>query len=113
MEEDIKILEEYLKGYYNSDLLGSYGLPDKETQALEKLIKGYREIEEMLKNRIKYTNELEKDLFENASKYVVPKSKIKEKIEELKKYQNTDGTDDYYWKFDEQIELLQELMEDE
>lgn len=38
----------------------------------------------MLKNRIKYTNELEKDLFENASNHVVPKSLIKEKIEELK-----------------------------
>nr|DAY61370.1 MAG TPA: hypothetical protein [Caudoviricetes sp.] len=30
-----------------------------------------------------YTEALEKDLFENCSNYVVPKSKIKEKIEKL------------------------------
>ena len=41
-----------------------------------------------LKKRIKYCNELEKDLFENCSNYVVSKAKIKEKIEELEKEQH-------------------------
>lgn len=34
--------------------------------------------------RIKYCNELEKDLFENCSNYVVSKDKIREEIEEIK-----------------------------
>ena len=43
------------------------------------------ELKQMLKTRIAYTNELEKDLFENASNYVIPKQKIRDKIEELEK----------------------------
>jgi len=34
--------------------------------------------------RIKYCNELEKDLFENCSNYVVSKDKIRKEIEEIK-----------------------------
>lgn len=34
--------------------------------------------------RIEYCNELEKDLFENCSNYVVSKDKIREEIEEIK-----------------------------
>ena len=38
-----------------------------------------------LGKRITYCNELEKDLFENCSNYVISKQKIKDKIEELNK----------------------------
>ena len=38
-----------------------------------------------LGKRITYCNELEKDLFENSSNYVIKKQKVKEKIEELNK----------------------------
>jgi len=54
-----------------------------DSEPLENLIKRNKELEEMLKHRIKYTDELEKDLFENASNYVIQKSKVREKIEEL------------------------------
>ena len=36
-----------------------------------------------LGRRITYCNELEKDLFENSSNYVIKKQKVKDKIEEL------------------------------
>ena len=39
----------------------------------------------MLKHRIKYTRELEQDLFENARNHVIPISVIQNKIDELKK----------------------------
>ena len=54
-----------------------------------------------LGRRITYCNELEKDLFENGSNYVIPKSKVKEKIEELK-----NGT------YDAKI-ILQQLLREE
>ena len=53
-----------------------------------------------LGRRITYCNELEKDLFENGSNYVIPKQIVKDKIEELK-----NGT------YDAKI-ILQQLLED-
>ena len=74
------LIEELRK--VNPSNLSEEGL--KLFNKINEIIDRNRELEEMLKNRIKYTNELEKDLFENASNYVIPKSLIKEKIEELK-----------------------------
>lgn len=53
-------------------------LYEKEKQEKEKFKKA-------LGKRITYCNELEKDLFENCSKYVISKDKIREKIKELEK----------------------------
>lgn len=50
------------------------------------------ELKSMLKKRIAYTNELEKDLFENASNYVISKQKIRDKIEELENRNYNDYT---------------------
>lgn len=50
---------------------------------LDTLIEKYKDLKEMLKHRIEYTNKLEKDLFQNASNYVIPKSKVEEVIKEL------------------------------
>lgn len=50
---------------------------------LDTLIEKYKELKEMLKHRIEYTNKLEKDLFQNASNYVIPKSKVEEKIHQF------------------------------
>ena len=107
MEEDIKIIETYIKER-------EYKLKTRQEilfkQAIENLIKGYKELEEMLKHRIKYTNELEKDLFENASNYVIPKSKVREKIEY---YKNKGIKDDYNKCFyDIYANTLQELLEE-
>lgn len=57
---------------------------------IEKLQKENEELKEdrdkfkkALGKRITYCNELEKDLFENCSNYVIPIQKVKAKIEEL------------------------------
>ena len=80
MEEDIKILENSIKAkiFFN----------DRYYNALENLIKGYREIEENNKALEQGINpsyeetisELEKQLFDS-----IPKSKIQEKLDELDK----------------------------
>lgn len=72
----------------------------------EKLEKENAELKAMLKNRIKYTQELEQDLFENCSNYVVPKAKIKEKIEDLSQIGEYCGK--YYRDFS--IKILKELL---
>lgn len=76
-----KLIEELTK--VNPSNLSEEGL--KLFNTINEIIDKNEELEKMLKSRIKYTNELEQDLFENASNYVIPKSLIKEKIEELKK----------------------------
>ena len=47
-----------------------------------------------LGRRITYCNELEKDLFENSSNYVIKKQKVKEKIEELNNVNNAEALED-------------------
>lgn len=107
MEEDIKILESYLDR--NTQLFEDYGdtaiIQDKEIQAIENLIKGYRELEEKLDNSRKANellnktnNELRLEIRTTYSKVVndiiskfnlgddyIPKSKVQEKLEELDK----------------------------
>ena len=78
MEEDIKILEEFI------DAVGEEYEVVKEKQALENLIKRYRELEES-----KITRERVNDIQEETKRIVnetyIPKPKIKEKIEEIDK----------------------------
>lgn len=76
---DIKVLEEFI-GKQKSNK-GTFVPTDFEITAIENLIKENKELKEMLKHRIKYTNELEKDLFENASNYVIPKSALQELLD--------------------------------
>ena len=69
-----------------------------------------------LGKRITYCNELEKDLFENSSNYVIKKQKVKDKIEELKKKVEELTDDKGYWGGSdllEQIKVLQELLGEE
>lgn len=123
MNEDIKILEQFLIGNkYCEDCtekcVDCY-IEYEEVQAIKRLVNGYKEMEEMLKHRIKYTHELEQDLFENARNYVVPKSDIQNKIDKLehekfkrtylgvfllKNYENQ--------RLLAQIEVLQELLKE-
>lgn len=68
-----------------------------------------------LGRRITYCNELEKDLFENSSNYVIKKQKVKDKIEELKKKVEELTDEKGYWGGSdllEQIKVLQELLEE-
>lgn len=94
MEEDIKILEEFIK-YFEAEAVSrkyrrniSITVGEDDIEALENLIKGYRELEEKNKQCIKVLHE--KDIYyQNAREFIqdnsIPKSKIKEKIEELEK----------------------------
>ena len=76
-----------------------------------------------LGRRITYCNELEKDLFENSSNYVIPKQIVKDKIEELnrkidKSIDNSKGglDEEFIEKAGElltQKRILQELLEKE
>ena len=99
-------LEELISLLYQ-DKLTQYG-KRLLVENIEKLQKENEELKEdrdkfkkALGRRITYCNELEKDLFENGSNYVIPKSKVKEKIEELK-----NGT------YDAKI-ILQQLLREE
>ena len=69
-----------------------------------------------LGKRITYCNELEKDLFENSSNYVIKKQKVKEKIEELKKLiteaqKELGSASKEYTIYVYQKDVLQELLE--
>ena len=69
-----------------------------------------------LGRRITYCNELEKDLFENSSNYVIKKQKVKDKIEELKKKVEELTDEKGYWGGSdllEQIKVLEEILEKE
>jgi len=93
----------------------------EEKIAIENLIKGYRELEEFKKQ----VTEIETTNFIKYKNYI-PKSKIKEKIEELKKYRDlakeqieervitVDSDSLNYGRaeaHDKDIQVLQELME--
>lgn len=61
-------------------LLSDYKRVLKENEELKE---DRDKFKKALGRRITYCNELEKDLFENSSNYVIKKQKVKEKIEEL------------------------------
>ena len=93
MEEDIKILESFIRSI-RSDLLDKENSDNFElAQALENLLTRYKQLEEenkQLKLRIKdiYVSrgeyEKAKTIMTKELREFIPKSKIKEKIEELK-----------------------------
>ena len=131
MEEDIKILEEKVELYYDCAVIDEDGFDmrvdiafmKKDAQALENLIKGYRELEECVEVSSKTLNNVAYDQIPIAIQDLVvssiPKSKIKEKIEEYKQEMKEIRAKEkgLIWnhrlhKLDYAIEVLQELMED-
>lgn len=95
---------------------------EKYERHIEKLQKENEELKEdrdkfkkALLKRITYCNELEKDLFENGSNYVIPIQTIKGKIEELKQEKEKYGNCLIEMYEDElanrDIKILQELLE--
>ena len=148
IEEDIAKVNTYIelvleKDYCNCNelntILGKHCDGSKNVAyAIEHILSDYKRVlkenkelqedrnkfKKALGKRITYCNELEKDLFENGSNYVIPKQKVKDKIEELKQER-----DETYTKFlggnrtDENlstrgkmieggIKVLQELLEE-
>jgi hypothetical protein len=117
MEEDIKILEEFINNYkavqekYKDDEIQaeierSCYFEEVPAQAIENLIKGYK-IE-------KLRNTLDEQSLKEALENYISKSKAKEKIEELKKELTNEITkNDGFAEYREYaIDILEELMED-
>lgn len=108
MEEDIKILEEYIK--HDTDLVN---LPEYDAKivykAIENLIARYKELEEENEQLEAIKNEaIRRYNFES-----IPKSKVKDKIEELKKKVEELTDEKGYWGGSdllEQIQVLQDLL---
>lgn len=120
-------LEELISLLYQ-DKLTQYG-KRLLVENIEKLQKENEELKEdrdkfkkALGKRITYCNELEKDLFENGSNYVIPKQIVKDKIEEYDKQRIKMEKDDIGVGFTlgkewsdlkAKIEALQDLLEKE
>lgn len=117
MEEDIKILEEKLKiieSLCTDNCINESTVIKPLKYAIENLIKGYREREEKYNElMIKHLRVIDKN--NDYKDNYIPKSKIKEKIEELVRYVGVVGmlvSDDEVSRAESQIEILEELMED-
>lgn len=100
--------------------VGSFDLGDFSFDTIQHILNMYSQLEKentelkrMLQRRIKYTQELEQDLFENCSNYVVPKSVIIEKIEELEEEKLCFYSDYAIEERNNKIELLKELLGEE
>ena len=88
---------------------------------IEKLQKENKELKQdrdkfkkALGKRITYCNELEKDLFENCSNYIIPIQKVKDKIEEKEWAIKSYDCDTANYKQSQAIgawQVLQELLE--
>lgn len=86
------------------------GLLRQKVRGLEAEVEKYKKA---LIKRIKYCNELEKDLFENCENYVVNKQKIKDKIEELKESKNTIYSNSKHaYILEHKIGVLQQLLQE-
>lgn len=100
------------------EYLSDYKRVLKENERLQKENEELREDRDKFKKalgkRITYCNELEKDLFENCSNYVIPIQTIKDKIEKYKKMLlscNRFSDVDRIKAINERILELEELLE--
>lgn len=107
----------YCSGAYRlnrKNIIQSLNLIEKLQKENEELKTDRDKFKKALGKRITYCNELEKDLFENCSNYVISKQKIKDKIEEYKnmlKTCNKAKDIDRIKAINERILELQELIE--
>lgn len=81
---------------------------------LEKLQEENEKLKKLIIHKNEYTQQLEQDLFENCNNYVIPKQRVKDKIEELK---HTDFiAQQVVMQHDKEalaiMEVLQELLEE-
>ena len=138
MGEDIKILEEkkaiddlfsltHINGYIDLDKLKKATIYTSDLKKWqngvkvllnirENLIKGYRELEKDLHEMtISNNHKKENWIHKNCLNDYIPKTKIKEKIEELKQKESIFSANKQGYSFamvQYQINVLQELMED-
>lgn len=86
---NIDILEELKEWFNNFDLDSIKHKPEEYIQAISNLIAENKELKEMLKHRIKYTNTLEKDYWRIELTKAIAKRNILQEI--LDERNNTDG----------------------
>ena len=87
MNEEEKKAIESLKWYFeDSKSLDIAKQTDIVLNLIEKQQKEIENLKELMAHKNGYTKQLEEDLFENASNYVVSKDKIREKIKDLEDY---------------------------
>lgn len=124
-EEDIALIE---KSLCDKDTIIQYHywVGTDFLNAVERIVADYKRVlkenEELkedrdkfkkaLGRRITYCNELEKDLFENGSNYVIPKQKVKDKIEEIDKKIKREENEKVVLYLHKQRKVLQELLEE-
>lgn len=112
MEEDIKNIERVID-YIQLESPIIQGLGNAiYTDSLKRLIKGYRELEEENEELKRLANNKQWISPCYVAQNYIPKSKVKEKIEELSFETYGLGNQPELWEIKEQIKLLQELMED-
>ena len=103
MEENIKIIETYIKER-------EYKLKTRQEilfkEAIKNLIKGYKELEYQLEIE-KIDNKYNQ---EERDEETIPRYKIREKIEFYKRYGKIKNSDEYV--MSEEIEVLQELLQE-
>ena len=126
MEEDIKILEEFIEAYKVAEEV----LDGDVIHSIYNLVTRYKQLEEentQLKTITQEYNSYLQDsncdtkiiiadseYFANGffKENFIPKSKVKEKIEELKEDEEFYREHDRMYEFENKIKLLQELLED-
>ena len=115
MEEDIKKIELFIKR--NRIMFEDWGdmeANEYDLRAIEKLIKGYRELEKKIeKQELSFVKGYTEGSYNQLN---VMTSKIKEKIEEYKKLiKEVQDNEEHYNEiplYEHDIEVLQELMEE-
>lgn len=119
MKEDIKNLEEIInlckEEINNNDKNITATLDLEDLKSLENLLTRYKQLEEKENNKFKKIIEYEKTL-EKLQKETIWKSKVEEKIEELKGTEELLSDEQGYWGGSDllaKIEVLQELLREE
>lgn len=105
---------------YALDNIGAFDFGDFQVETIRSILDLYnkekeknKELQEMLKHRIKYTNELEEDLFQKANNYVISKDKIREKLKEIIEIRNKEFDTIGISMRGSAIDVLKELLEEE
>lgn len=115
-EEDIKILEERIELWKNDHRIMIQEDNFKILKAIENLLKAYKKEYKENESKEKAYNNCYFEYKHYKQFDSIPKSKIKEKIEELEEKQEELSDEQGYWGSGDllsKIDILQELLEEE
>lgn len=119
MKEDLKILEELIEGYKDCSVEGldmqvDVSFREKQCNAIEHLIKEYKQLEKENKSKQKAYDDCYCEYKHYKQFDSIPKSRVEEKIEELKGTEELLSDEQGYWGGSDllaKIEVLQDLLE--